>query len=162
MIFPFKITNQTQNLDLWFSFFPFRNHKHKHKLTWLRRIEPRKKKWRTRWSKVVSRLWPWARKIRGAEDCAIVWDLWWRGRNGVDRVESLGSVTLTELGTAVRVGRVMRELAKGEIESEWDCDLWVREWDCVSETEENREERGGLCELKMSNRNFRVYNIIYM
>ena len=32
----------------------------------------------------------------------------------------------------------------------------------MSETEENRDERGGLCELKMSNRNFRVYNIIYM
>ena len=140
MIFPFKITNQTQNLDLWFSFFPFRNHKHKHKLTWLRRIEPRKKKWRTRWSKVVSRLWPWARKIRGAEDCAIVWDLWWRGWNGVDRVESLGSVTLTELGTAVRVGRAMREL-DGRWESwpkvrlrvseivicEWESEIvWVR------------------------------------
>ena len=45
-IFPFKITNQTQILDLWFSFFPFRNHKHKykHKLTWLRQTEPRKKR----------------------------------------------------------------------------------------------------------------------
>ena len=32
----------------------------------------------------------------------------------------------------------------------------------MNETEENRDERGGLCELKMSNRNFRVYNIIYM
>ena len=32
----------------------------------------------------------------------------------------------------------------------------------MSETEENRDERGGLCELKMSNRNFTVYNIIYM
>ena len=32
----------------------------------------------------------------------------------------------------------------------------------MSETEENRDERGGLCELKMSNRNFRVYNIIYI
>ena len=42
-IFPFKITNQTQISDLWLSFFPFRNHKHKHKLTWLRQIEPRKK-----------------------------------------------------------------------------------------------------------------------
>ena len=46
MIFPFKITNQTQISDLWFSFFPFKNHKHKHKLTpWrTRRTEPRKKK----------------------------------------------------------------------------------------------------------------------
>ena len=32
----------------------------------------------------------------------------------------------------------------------------------MNETEENRDERGGLCELKISNRNFRVYNIIYM
>ena len=32
----------------------------------------------------------------------------------------------------------------------------------MSETEENRDERGGLCELKMSNRNFRVYNNIYI
>ena len=30
--------------NLWFSFFPFRNHKHKHKLTWLRWTEPKKKK----------------------------------------------------------------------------------------------------------------------
>ena len=43
-IFPFKIINQTQISDLWFSFFPFKNHKHKHKLTWLRRTEPRKKR----------------------------------------------------------------------------------------------------------------------
>ena len=34
------------------------------------------------------------------------------------RVESLGSVTLTELGTAARVGPTVRELAEGEIESE--------------------------------------------
>ena len=32
----------------------------------------------------------------------------------------------------------------------------------MNETKENRDERGGLCELKMSNRNFRVYNIIYI
>ena len=37
MIFPFKITNQTQISD-----FPFQNYKHK--LTWLKQIEPRKKK----------------------------------------------------------------------------------------------------------------------
>ena len=32
----------------------------------------------------------------------------------------------------------------------------------MNETEENRDVRGGLCELKMSNRNFRDYNIIYL
>ena len=66
----------------------------------------------------MSRLWPWVRKMKGAEDCAKVQDLQWRGRNGVERVESLGSVTLTELGTVARVGPTVRELAEGEIESE--------------------------------------------
>ena len=66
----------------------------------------------------MSRLWPWARKMRGAEDYATVRDRRRRGRNEVERVESLGPVTLTELGTAARVGPAMRELAKGEIESE--------------------------------------------
>ena len=56
--------------------------------------------------------------IREAEDCAIVRDQRRRGRNGVERVESLGSVTLTELGTVARVGPTVRELAEGEIESE--------------------------------------------
>ena len=102
-IFPFKITNQTQISDLWFSFFPFRNHKHKHKLTWLRRTEPKKKKkWRTRWSEAVSCLWPWARKMRGAEDYATVRDRRRRGRNEVERVESLGPMTLIELGTMAK------------------------------------------------------------
>ena len=160
MIFPFKITNQTQISDLWFSFFRLKNQKHKHELTWLTQTEPRKKKekrkrkWRMRWSEVVSRLWPWARKMKGKEDYAIVWDRRRQGWNRVEKVDSLGLVTLTELGQwrrlgmAVRVGSVVRELAEGEIENEWDCDLWVREWDCMSETEENRDERGGLCELK--------------
>ena len=53
MIFPFKITNQTQISD-----FPFQNYKHK--LTWLKQIEPRKKKKkkksRTRWSEAMR---PW-------------------------------------------------------------------------------------------------------
>ena len=111
MIFHFKITNQTQILDLWFSFFPFRNHKHKHKLTpWrMRRIEPRKKKkekkWRTRWSEAVSRLWPWVRKMKGAEDCATVRDPQWRGWNGVERVESLGPMTLQSLGWRLELDR---------------------------------------------------------
>ena len=59
----------------------------------------------------MSRLWPWVRKMKGAEDCVIVQDPQWRGRNGVERVESLGSVTLTELGTAARVGPAVRGLA---------------------------------------------------
>ena len=61
----------------------------------------------------MSRLWPWARKMRGAEDCAklTVRDRRRRGQNGVERVESLGPVTLTELGTATRVGTAVRGLA---------------------------------------------------
>ena len=77
-------------------------------------LNPEKKKnWRTGWSEAVSRLWPWARKMRGAEDCAklTVRDRRRRGRNGVERVESLGPVTLTELGTAARVGPAVRGLA---------------------------------------------------
>ena len=68
---------------------------------------------RTGWSEAVSRLWPWARKMRGAEDYATltVRDRRQRGRNGVKRVESLGPVTLTELGTTARVGLAVRELA---------------------------------------------------
>ena len=66
----------------------------------------------------MSRLWPWARKMRGAEDCVAVQDWRRRGRNGVERVESLRSMKLTELGTVARVGPTVRELAKGEIESE--------------------------------------------
>ena len=56
--------------------------------------------------------------IRGAENCAIVRDRRQRGRNGVERVKSLGSMKLTELGMVARVGPTVRELAKGEIESE--------------------------------------------
>ena len=68
-------------------------------------------------------------EMRGAEDCATltVRDRRRRGRNGVERVESLGSVTLTELGTAARVGLAVRELAEGEIE--------LRERECRSEGE---------------------------
>ena len=84
MIFPFKTTNQTQILDLWFSLL-----NHKHKLT-LRRTEPRKKKWRSRWSKAVR---PWARKMRGAEGCATVRSAT-RRTNGVERVESCRLVTV--------------------------------------------------------------------
>ena len=68
-------------------------------------LEKKKKKeikWETRWNEVVSRLWSWARKMRGAEDCVAVQDWRRRGRNGVERVESLGPVTLIELGMAVK------------------------------------------------------------
>ena len=58
-------------------------------------------------------MWPWARKMRGVEDCTTltVRDRRRRGRNGVERVESLGPMTLTELGTTARVGPAMRVLA---------------------------------------------------
>ena len=62
----------------------------------------------------MSRLWPWARKMRGVEDCVTVQDPRQRGWNGVERVKSLGPVTLQSLGrwrrlrTAARVGPAMR------------------------------------------------------
>ena len=68
-------------------------------------------------------------KMRGAEDCATVWDRRRRGWNGVERVESLGPVTLTvslewrrRLGTAARVGPAVRELADLAL-SEWGWGL---------------------------------------
>ena len=118
-IFPFKITNQTQISDLWFSFFPFKNHKHKHKLTWLRRTEPRKKKWRMKWSEAVSRLWPWATKMRRVEDCVTVRDRRRWGRNGVERVESLCS-------DSVRKMRGAEDCAYA-----WLLSLLVGLWPCM-------------------------------
>ena len=62
----------------------------------------------------MSHLWPWVRKMKGVEDYATVRDPRRQGRNGVERVESLGSVTLQSLGrkrrlgTATRVGPVVR------------------------------------------------------
>ena len=76
----------------------------------------------------MSCLWPWARKMRGVEDCATVRDPRRRGRNGVERVESLGPVTLIELRTTARVRPTVRELAEGEIE--------LRERECRSEGED--------------------------
>ena len=76
----------------------------------------------------MSHLWPWPRKMRGVEDCATVRDPRRRGRNGVERVESLGPVTLIELRTTARVRPTVRELAEGEIE--------LRERECRSEGED--------------------------
>ena len=134
MIFTFKITNQTQLSDLWFSFFPFKNHKHKHKhkLTRLRRTEPRKKKKmenEVEWGRVTLVAMGEEDEMRGAGDCATVWDRRRRGWNRVERVESLGPVTLTEslerrrrLGTAARVGPAVRELDDLAL-SEWGWGL---------------------------------------
>ena len=67
---------------------------------------------------------------------------------------------LALLGTAARVGLAVRVLAKGEIViCEWESEIvWVRL--------KRIAMRGVGCvswsEIRMSNRNFRAYNIIYM
>ena len=66
-----------------------------------------------RWSEAVSRLWPWARKMREAEDCATVRDQRQRGGNGVERVESL-------CGSGVRKMRGAEDLV-----CLWPCVLWA-------------------------------------
>ena len=92
MIFPFKITNQTQILDQWFSLSKSQTQTHiETNWTQKKKRKKKEKKWRSRWSEAV-RLW--ARKMRGAEGCATVWDRLRWGWNEVERVESCRLVTV--------------------------------------------------------------------
>ena len=137
MIFPFKITNQTQISDLWFSFFPFKNHKHKHKLTsWrTRQTEPRKKKIENEveWGRVT--LMAMSKEDeRGRGLCDSARSVTARMKRSWES-RKLGTSDTAELRTVAMVGPAMRELVKGEIElreresqskgEDWGREAWV-------------------------------------
>ena len=148
MIFPFKITNQIQILDLWFSLS--KSQTQTHMIENLRRTEPRKKKmeneveWDQRqrgWNEavpVLNCLWAYGRVSERAKR--------WRGRSSHVRQWVR---ELRQLGTAMRARAVVR--------------LWAEEmrgrgvsW---------REERRGCelnAEMKWGMGNVRVYNYVYI
>ena len=93
MIFPFKITNQTQILDLWFSLS--KSQTLTHMIENLRQTEPKKKKKkkrRTRWNEISNDedetklclcltacglVAVWVRELRDEKGEAAVWDSEW-------------------------------------------------------------------------------------
>ena len=153
MIFPFKITNQTQILDLWFSLS--KSQTLTHMIENLRQTEPKKKK------KKKENEVEWDQQRRGWNEAMPVLDcLWacgrvseraerWKGRSGRMRqwVRELRQLRTTVRGRAV--GPAVR--------------LWAEEmrgggvsW---------REERRGYelnVEMKWGIGNVRVYNYVYI